>query len=329
MKKVYTLASLLLALLFASVLVQAAGAKASNQQGSLRQAVSATAQSANPTKFLTACQKGDIKSVLRYLEKNQGKKDFDINMRDKDGNTPLILASASGHKDVVNALLQVPGIKIDARRLGTGMTALMYAAAWGHKHVVHVLVKAGAKISIKDYEGRTAVMLAASSGQVDIIRELGSTVYTNRGEQAWRKLVDMQDEKGKTALMYACLSGRNTRDYAEPVVALLDYVANPNIQDNEGKTALIHATIDGDIGAVGALLTQGLMYKADPNIQDNKGKTALMYAAIHGQGKIVSVLLDMGKADATIKDNEGLVAQDYTADDLIEQMLRLAASKKR
>ena len=83
---------------------------------------------------------------------------------------------------------------------------------------------------------------------------------------------NFRDAKGRTALMYAVLTGDST------LRILLEYGADPNIQDNDGRTALMLAVLDGESeeGVIKSLLEHG----ADPNIQDKTGLTALMWAII-------------------------------------------------
>ena len=70
--------------------------------------------------------------------------------------TALYAASHKGNKDSVKLLLAQPGIKLDETHDG-GETALMVAAEGGHAEIVDMLLKAGAKVSITDISGETAV----------------------------------------------------------------------------------------------------------------------------------------------------------------------------
>lgn len=83
---------------------------------------------------------------------------------------------------------------------------------------------------------------------------------------------DFKDTKGRTALMYAVLTGN------EILKAILAHGANPDVQDNDGRTALMLAVIDGDNeeGIIETLIENG----AKPDIQDKSGLTALMWAII-------------------------------------------------
>ena len=66
---------------------------------------------------------GEVKIVENLIEVE----DIDVNTRNKEGQTPLILASRSGHTEIVSMLLRLPETKVDAQDV-QGFTALLYAA---------------------------------------------------------------------------------------------------------------------------------------------------------------------------------------------------------
>ena len=67
----------------------------------------------------------------------------DVNVRDERGNTPLIEAARYGHDDTAKALID-HGAEIEAKN-NDNQTALMLAVQNDHKSVVKVLSEAGAK----------------------------------------------------------------------------------------------------------------------------------------------------------------------------------------
>ncbi|ESP01760.1 hypothetical protein LOTGIDRAFT_172407 [Lottia gigantea] len=77
--------------------------------------------------------------------------EIDINIPDKEGNSPLIFAAQAGHTDVVRLLLQeYKGIRIDqCNKLG--FTALMKAAIQGRTDCARLLLYAGADPKLRDY----------------------------------------------------------------------------------------------------------------------------------------------------------------------------------
>ncbi|MBR4682576.1 MAG: ankyrin repeat domain-containing protein [Elusimicrobiaceae bacterium] len=352
MKKIYTLASLLLVLV---VSAQATPAKVGNKQMSLHKRissqVSSTAKDSRPDKLLKACKDGDIKTVKHFLDKHQGRKDFDINdIRDEYGNTPLILASDAGHMEIVDRLLQVPGIKVDARRFETGMTALMYAIVHERTEVVLLLLQHKASVKIKDYADKTPLMHAARTRNGDLVDFVLSAL--NKRNQM-EQVINARDEKGRTALIHACSVPQRYKqrnDGADPSVQDLVLFGNAdvNIQDNNGQTALMHTAITGDRPTFFTLM-YGLDVSTRPdcNLQDKEGRTAFMLAIIsltealntNASGKEITerkkLIVDMLEADkkpnVLLADKHGMTAVDYakeTKDEMIVQMLKIAAAEQ-
>ena len=86
----------------------------------------------------------------------------EINVVDKYGNTPLMLASQGLHSECVAEMLRLGA---DARRVDNdGMTALHWIAYGGRRGdgvgVVRQLVAAGCDAAVRDNDGHTAVELA-------------------------------------------------------------------------------------------------------------------------------------------------------------------------
>jgi ankyrin repeat protein len=90
---------------------------------------------------------------------------------------------------------------------------------------------------------------------------------------------------GHTGLMWAALEGNTGA-----VNALLRRGVNVNERDSEGHTALMFAVINLHLETVKTLLEHG----ADLNVCANDGATALMLAASSGDAAIVRLLLNNG-----------------------------------
>lgn len=102
------------------------------------------------------------------------------------GLTPLMAASAAGaDKDVLAALIDA-GADVN-RQASSGVTALMLAARHADATTVLYLLNAGADPTLKDLEGRTAILDAAdnssvrNSGLYPRLKELGEHPFT----QGW------------------------------------------------------------------------------------------------------------------------------------------------
>ena len=86
--------------------------------------------------------------------------------------TALIHAAEGGHDEVVRLLVDA-GALLELNRHGT--TALMYAAGLtgeGHIAVVQILLEAGAEVSWRDEDGKTALMYAKEADHPDIVERL-------------------------------------------------------------------------------------------------------------------------------------------------------------
>jgi Carboxypeptidase regulatory-like domain/Ankyrin repeats (3 copies)/Ankyrin repeats (many copies) len=93
-----------------------------------------------------------------------------VNLRDKDGDTPLISTADEDNVDALRALLDA-GATVDASN-NDGETALMKAASNGLVNNVRTLIMAGANVNARDKEGKTALTYANESDEAAVARLL-------------------------------------------------------------------------------------------------------------------------------------------------------------
>jgi len=80
----------------------------------------------------------------------------------------LLLAAQNGHTEVVNALLGMPGIKVNQENTTNGTFPLLMAAQNGHLSIVEVLLAKGADISQRHEEAGTALEFAIGLEQAEM-----------------------------------------------------------------------------------------------------------------------------------------------------------------
>ncbi len=151
-------------------------------------------------------------------------------------------------------------------------------------------------VNAQDNDGKTALMAVADNASMG--RE-----YRKFAEMLIRHgaIVDMRDNLGQTALMYA-----SWRDNVGMAKMLIQSGADVNLADNEGETALMHAA-NRDIEIAKMLIRSGAIV----DTKDKKGQTALMWASGKEQTEIVEMLLKSG-ADESLRDIFGYTAATYS-----------------
>ncbi|MCY4051342.1 MAG: ankyrin repeat domain-containing protein [Gammaproteobacteria bacterium] len=180
---------------------------------------------------------------------------------------------------------------IDVRGIN-GKTALMIAARAGELDMVKELLQRGANPNSANINGGTPLMFAAISGNTLIIDELLS----------WDAKVNATGSNGWNALMVASAKG-----FSDTVKRLLDYGADINAADVYLWTPLHRAAYENRLSAVEVLLDHE---DIEVDFQDDHGATPLHHAAVMGHQKVVEKLLEAG-ADPLLQDSYGRIASDY------------------
>ncbi|XP_017483641.1 PREDICTED: uncharacterized protein LOC108372461 isoform X1 [Rhagoletis zephyria] len=190
-------------------------------------------------------------------------------------------------------------------------------------------------LEIEDYNGQTALNIAARNGHLDVVKLLLSfsqpcndgtgrmkRVDVNHADRdGWTPLrsaswgghtevvkllishpackIDLADKEGRTALRAAAWSG-----HEDILKILIESGADVNSVDRQGRTSLIAASYMGHYDIVEILLENG----ANVNHLDLDGRSALCVAALcgsSGYSKVISTLLEYG-ANTDQLDNDGM-----------------------
>lgn len=111
--------------------------------------------------FFDAVKSGDKETVAMAI-----KEGFNVNAKDKDGYTALLIAAEKGDLEMAKLLVE-KGADVNAKDKD-GYTALMYVAYAGNLEIAKILIKNGADVNVKDKDGWTALMFARLSKKADI-----------------------------------------------------------------------------------------------------------------------------------------------------------------
>jgi ankyrin repeat protein len=133
--------------------------------------------------LLDAVRKGDEARARELL--SQG---ANVNGRDTGGETPLIVASSSGHVGLMRLLLD-EGASVDGRD-SRGRTALLLVCARGRAPEAAILLRAGADPELASKNGNFPLLEAARFGDPELVRSLLSAgaEVNQRASNDWTAL---------------------------------------------------------------------------------------------------------------------------------------------
>ncbi|WP_165227137.1 ankyrin repeat domain-containing protein [Aquisphaera insulae] len=206
----------------------------------------------------------------------------DIEARDDEGRTPLLIAAEAGHVAAVRALIEA-GADVNAPVLPPGddsnepPTGPILAVVCRRGLIDRIWPILGGQLTVRgrrkgNQDGPSPLMTAAAAGHAGIVAML-------RGAGAD---VKRTDRDGFTALAYAAAFGRD-----EIVDTLIQSGADLNTVDHHGMRPVGIAALLGQVGAVRTLAEAG----SDLTSAANDAYSPLQAAAQYGHVEAVRILL--------------------------------------
>ncbi|MGM0420440.1 MAG: ankyrin repeat domain-containing protein [Bacillota bacterium] len=213
-----------------------------------------------------------------------------VNVRNDQGETPLIAAARYNPNPLVVMVLIENGAIIEARD-NSGRSALYNAARYNDSLVVlRTLINYGAAVNVVANDGTTPLLAAAEAGHDDKIR-----ILVRAGAR-----INQRDSQGRTVLHILSLKSDRLHTFR----ILVQAGANLDSQDHQGRTPLHYAVARRSMGAARYLLQQG----AEINVRDKQGRTPLLLAAESVRtSALLELLLNYG-ANIQQRDNTGRTA---------------------
>ena len=200
---------------------------------------------------------------------------YDVNQRDADGQTALLIACEENLPAVVLALLEA-GAHVDKQR-HDGYTPLLMAAESGAAECCSILCRHLADVhNALPESGAFALSIACVEGHDAVVHALLAA-----GAHLDQRLHD-----GSTALVMACRHGR-----ASTVQLLIDADADIHLSCELGSP-LYAATFEGQAACVQVLIAA----RAHIDETDGYGETALFTACERGEHECAAALIAAGCA---------------------------------
>jgi uncharacterized protein len=175
--------------------------------------------------LLQATQRGDKEAVLKLLQEGA-----DINVRDVQGRTPVMIATYQHNTDMVRTLLHA-GADVNIRD-NNKENPLLHAGAQGWLDILRLAIEAHADTRLTNRFGGISIIPASERGHVEIVRELLTRTDIN---------VNHVNNLGWTALLEAIILSDGDKAHQQIVQLLVDNGADVNLADKDGVTPLQHA----------------------------------------------------------------------------------------
>lgn len=170
----------------------------------------------SPHGFTAAVESGHHQAVRLFVQAG-----FDLEARNTEGWTPLMIAAFFGHQDAAQILIEA-GADIRARDKH-GYSPIHWAALQGYTPVVALLLTKGSGANEQSFHGITPLIQASAAGHRETVE-----VLLSRGAE-----VALPDNEGWTPLHKAVANG-----HADVVRVLIARGADPQVAHTSGMTCM-------------------------------------------------------------------------------------------
>jgi ankyrin repeat protein len=245
----------------------------------------------NEAELILAIQKDDEPSAKKFMKR------ADIQTRDREGNTPLLIACANGNLALAKVL-----IKQDASpavRNAKERTPLIEAAKNCHIQLVDVLLNADPNLDLnaQDKDKDSALLEAARAGAADVVCRLLDPLGHGFKRRTRGASIEPANQSGETPLI---VMARHQEIHA--VRALLECGANACGRTARHRTAIIEAAAAGNTKVLEVLIKHledrlsrdRTKLHAVINAVDNDSQTALDWAQKHKHEECAELLREHG-----------------------------------
>lgn len=193
-----------------------------NSNGNMKTTNSAMDSTAT---LLKAVSNGDATLVKKILSTTP-----DLEIKDKKGRTPLMIATYKEDNGIAEMLIAA-GSNVNAQDNMLN-SPFLYAGASGYLPILNMCLANGADFNLYNRYGGTALIPAAEKGHLEVVKVLTEIPGYP---------IDHINKLGWTALLEAIILGEKGETQTAIVETLVEAGCDVNIADENGTTPLRHA----------------------------------------------------------------------------------------